>query len=134
MGYWSLRSSERGLKLLSISWMNCLMVLSLRSSERGLKYFDIVDKKLKAMSLRSSERGLKSAYPEHQFDSYKSLRSSERGLKYVIRSQIIKYYTVAPFVGAWIEIPCIYGAIFKPSLSLRSSERGLKYTYPYIHP
>ena len=76
-----------------------------------------------------------------------SLRSSERGLKFPLPLQVQHLYTVAPFVGAWIEISKYSERLFivlvapfvgawiemgtpttvaGMALSLRSSERGLK--------
>ena len=54
-----------------------------------------------------------------------SLRSSERGLKFHFLSPSGGALCVAPFVGAWIEIP-LSSIIYIFIMSLRSSERGLK--------
>ena len=56
---------------------------------------------------------------------YTSLPSWERGLKSVSKVLCVKSYSVAPFVGAWIEIRCIVLMQFR-SRSLPSWERGLK--------
>ena len=64
---------------------------------------------------------------EYDTDVEASLLSWERGLKLPNATQLIKSASVAPLVGAWIEID-----IMSPSstdfLSLLSWERGLKYT------
>ena len=56
----------------------------------------------------------------------KSLPSRERGLKLRIVCRLISSKCVAPFAGAWIEIPD--GRLQRPELlrSLPSRERGLK--------
>ena len=55
-----------------------------------------------------------------------SLRSSERGLKSELANDSTDDVTVAPFVGAWIEIKIGEANNFIYISSLRSSERGLK--------
>ena len=54
-----------------------------------------------------------------------SLPSRERGLKSALKSSSFRAKCVAPFAGAWIEIP---KSIVSPliSRSLPSRERGLK--------
>ena len=58
-------------------------------------------------SLRSSERGLKSMEQDLSEGEKESLRSSERGLKYWGDDVVLRWATVAPFVGAWIEIDAL---------------------------
>ncbi len=80
----------------------------------------------------------------------RSLRSSERGLKCRMIDGKTVDDTVAPFVGAWIEMLedlewnvdddvapfvgawieiLLYPQLINQFTSLRSSERGLKYSY-----
>ena len=54
-----------------------------------------------------------------------SLPSRERGLKLVDDGTGAGVVFVAPFTGAWIEIPCMVSAM-RVSWSLPSRERGLK--------
>ena len=108
------------------------------------------------MSLRSSERGLKYKRNPLKHPRITSLRSSERGLKFKTMNTVNTKFTVAPFVGAWIEINvdrlhlaklCVapfvgawieieqLGQLEKMLASLRSSERGLKsLVYEFKHP
>ena len=55
-----------------------------------------------------------------------SLPSWERGLKYTGRSNVFTQLSVAPLVGAWIEIIEFLLLLFS-MMSLPSWERGLKY-------
>ena len=55
-----------------------------------------------------------------------SLLSWERGLKYTYVTKITNADTVAPLVGAWIEIINLASTVLG-SPSLLSWERGLKY-------
>ena len=72
--------------LLSVLYKNkqifCAILLSLLSWERGLKYGKTVDKLF----------------------LYESLLSWERGLKFHTFRFTLRLSTVAPLVGAWIEI------------------------------
>ena len=63
----------------------------------------------------------KTAFPCRQ-----SLPSRERGLKYNVYLDDGDNVYVAPFAGAWIEMPS--GTVYRVSLmmSLPSRERGLK--------
>ena len=56
---------------------------------------------------------------------WRSLPSRERGLKFDIHSPSRVMRKVAPFTGAWIEIPRWAGRS-PPRSSLPSRERGLK--------
>ena len=56
-------------------------------------------------SLRSPERGLKLSICASLRCVQKSLRSPERGLKYIYSNRYCQSSHVAPFAGAWIEIP-----------------------------
>ena len=99
---------------------------SLLSWERGLKLTWC--KHLynsPAWSLLSWERGLKCAWFISCFLTFSSLLSWERGLKYHIYYLIYYNCTVAPLVGAWIEIVVI-SPLLTAFLSLLSWERGLK--------
>ena len=100
-----------------------------------------------ATSLRSSERGLKYNCMSYIGYANRSLRSSERGLKCRMIDGKTVDDTVAPFVGAWIEMLedlewnvdddvapfvgawieiLLYPQLINQFMSLRSSERGLK--------
>ena len=57
------------------------------------------------MSLPSRERGLKSPTIMYKTRYNKSLPSRERGLKWKNNIRLDKTQFVAPFAGAWIEIP-----------------------------
>ena len=123
---------------------------SLRSSERGLKYYAKYLTPVVRESLRSSERGLKYNCMSYIGYANRSLRSSERGLKCRMIDGKTVDDTVAPFVGAWIEMLedlewnvdddvapfvgawieiLLYPQLINQFTSLRSSERGLKYSY-----
>ena len=76
-------------------------------------------------SLPSRERGLKYNETYVFITDSMSLPSRERGLKSALKSSSFRAKCVAPFAGAWIEIP---KSIVSPliSRSLPSRERGLK--------
>ncbi|MCT6901550.1 MAG: hypothetical protein M3Z40_10955, partial [Bifidobacterium sp.] len=59
-----------------------------------------------------------------------SLPSRERGLKYIQVSRNETVAKVAPFTGAWIEIPSLPDANDIAAESLPSRERGLKSADP----
>ena len=77
-------------------------------------------------SLPSWERGLKLWGVDFDLDQLKSLPSWERGLKSALHPLTLLVATVAPLVGAWIEIFINVNCIWKPE-SLPSWERGLKF-------
>ena len=56
------------------------------------------------MSLPLWERGLKSYFAENFWAGVRSLPLWERGLKSVISKSKLAPISVAPLVGAWIEI------------------------------
>ena len=56
-------------------------------------------------SLPSRERGLKYVFGHRLDPLVRSLPSRERGLKYKQPARTLQEITVAPFTGAWIEIP-----------------------------
>ena len=86
----------------------CIILLSLPSRERGLKSFFDYSNDLTSRSLPSRERGLKLFYHYNNRQFHQSLPSRERGLKsYVIAAFTARAF-VAPFAGAWIEIPPMY--------------------------
>ena len=60
---------------------------------------------LAAMSLPSRERGLKFSLPLFVNNGIRSLPSRERGLKSLKDITNKTIADVAPFAGAWIEIP-----------------------------
>ena len=121
---------------------------SLPSWERGLKSRQKLLINLKQSSLPSWERGLKLLQSCMHCYHYTSLPSWERGLKLHPRRSALCRSTVAPLVGAWIEIlldiipiiviivaPLVGAWIEIPfadtiekfsKLSLPSWERGLK--------
>ena len=53
--------------------------------------------------------------------------SRVRGLKYYLRHDAEVLHTVAPFTGAWIEIPCHQRIDLARRLSHPSRVRGLKW-------
>ncbi len=73
------------------------------------------------MSLPSWERGLKFNTIGINADWIRSLPSWERGLKYLSVHRILNCISVAPLVGAWIEIP---KKRLKVQAVLRRSPRG----------
>ena len=77
-------------------------------------------------SLLSWERGLKCVIETKLKRVIKSLLSWERGLKYHVLSCCLHCLSVAPLVGAWIEINSPV-AIIALTMSLLSWERGLKF-------
>ena len=83
-------------------------------------------------SLPSWERGLK--YHRSTDNGYvsKSLPSWERGLKYGIHDQDLFQQTVAPLVGARIEIIPNTDPLINGNPSLPSWERGLKSDAPEL--
>ena len=92
---------------IEIQEWTCYIIIhtSLRSSERGLKFVSLVLISLMMLpSLRSSERGLKFGKYNSYDDALLSLRSSERGLKSFKDNTKLQNIIVAPFVGAWIEM------------------------------
>ena len=56
------------------------------------------------MSLPSWERGLKSGVKQQDTMAFTSPPSWERGLKFTGPRDILNRITVAPLVGAWIEM------------------------------
>ena len=76
-------------------------------------------------SLPSRERGLKYASRRHADRKVRSLPSRERGLKSNPRAPMMKFQTVAPFTGAWIEMGWMLDQV-QAKRSLPSRERGLK--------
>ncbi len=123
----SLPSQERGLKFQRFGLV-AGTVESLPSRERGLKSLRSCRYTLRTASLPSRERGLKYyTYPNAKSNEESlSLPSRERGLKSRPPLSLQLQQTVAPFTGAWIEMPAkIFSSL--PSLSLPSRERGLKY-------
>ena len=100
--------------------------LSLPTRERGLKYIMSQNSALLRESLPTRERGLKSfpaggLRPQHQL----SLPTRERGLKYLPDMHRRKFKRVAPYAGAWIEIPD-FPRNTEHQGSLPTRERGLK--------
>ena len=77
-------------------------------------------------SLPSRERGLKYYPAAVQTTGCKSLPSRERGLKFRDGLADVCRTDVAPFAGAWIEIPVISQLSRTVVWSLPSRERGLK--------
>ena len=61
-----------------------------------------------------------------------SLLSWERGLKFTAPGRLEKQQSVAPLVGAWIEILVSFGLEYPPP-SLLSWERGLKLKNQYAY-
>ncbi len=59
---------------------------------------------------------------------YQSLPLWERGLKFVVFKAIYELASVAPLVGAWIEIVVMDVNLYTPTASLPLWERGLKFT------
>ena len=57
--------------------------------------------------------------------------SRVRGLKYYLRHDAEVLHTVAPFTGAWIEIPCHQRIDLARRLSHPSRVRGLK-SIPFV--
>ena len=55
-------------------------------------------------SLPSRERGLKYGKDKMEHAKTRSLPSRERGLKFGHNLLLLRFYQVAPFTGAWIEI------------------------------
>ena len=78
--------------------------MSLPSWECGLKYFWSIWRALQMMSLPSWECGLKWERSTAPTDLPWSLPSWECGLKFLFRLYWLWVYSVAPFVGVWIEI------------------------------
>ena len=76
-------------------------------------------------SLPLWERGLKYLLSRRSKNGKKSLPLWERGLKFVIQLEIRFELTVAPFVGAWVEIQVSF-SFFVVKASLPLWERGLK--------
>ena len=99
----SLPSWERGLKSF-FHPCNMYMGQSLPSWERGLKLSSASSLTVTNQSLPSWERGLKCLYPPSLVHPQKSLPSWERGLKFCDKRVLRICITVAPFVGAWIEM------------------------------
>ena len=61
------------------------------------------------MSLLAWERGLKLTLVISGAIVVKSLLAWERGLKYSVKSRLYIWDSVAPCVGAWIEIHLMIG-------------------------
>ena len=78
------------------------------------------------LSLLSWERGLKFPFPFPHLRLDLSLLSWERGLKSVLLRYRMRGGSVAPLVGAWIEIYLPPAFNLLQLLSLLSWERGLK--------
>ena len=77
-------------------------------------------------SLLSWERGLKYFLRMCQGYVIQSLLSWERGLKSMKKTKGAVVFTVAPLVGAWIEIRLFIHLTTDAAVSLLSWERGLK--------
>ena len=78
---------------------------SLPSRERGLKFIIAETMLDEPWSLPSRERGLKLALLNDGPYRHGSLPSRERGLKLMGNGMWAKGHSVAPFTGAWIEMP-----------------------------
>ena len=104
------------------------MLFRSRSSERGLKYWgdDVVLRW--ATSLRSSERGLKCRMIDGKTVDDTVAPFVGAWIEMLEDLEWNVDDDVAPFVGAWIEI-LLYPQLINQFTSLRSSERGLKYSY-----
>ena len=100
----SLPSRERGLKYRKLL-SSFGGTRSLPSRERGLKCTRGTREPGSRSSLPSRERGLKSTGNIFGVFAYESLPSRERGLKFLAEIAHIQNAVVAPFAGAWIEIP-----------------------------
>ena len=103
----------------------CDFSWSLPSWERGLKFTDMFGQHSNDESLPSWERGLKCKWLIKTGWTIESLPSWERGLKSEIYRIIGEEHSVAPLVGAWIEIQA-WNPLWQASASLPSWERGLK--------
>ena len=79
-------------------------IVSLPSWERGLKFVPLSLSVPFVLSLPSWERGLKSQTALHGIPTTWSLPSWERGLKSTWWDTGVDVISVAPLVGAWIEI------------------------------
>ena len=100
----SLPSRERGLKFSALR-RPAGDRLSLPSRERGLKYHYPNEQGGVTWSLPSRERGLKFEKGMTVWNNPESLPSRERGLKSAAHPVRVTPQVVAPFTGAWIEIP-----------------------------
>ena len=78
---------------------------SLPSRERGLKLCHGLLTRPLCLSLPSRERGLKLCHGLLTRPLCLSLPSRERGLKSSSHKHMVAYKRVAPFTGAWIEMP-----------------------------
>ena len=101
--YGSLPSWERGLKFINgnsyVLWGTVAPFVGAWIEINGQYLRAYGDK-----SLPSWERGLKSEASSSDSPNRMSLPSWERGLKYCDASAILQEVSVAPFVGAWIEM------------------------------
>ena len=93
------------------AWIEMLLISytsgissSLRSSERGLKLPPLDVRWHEIPSLRSSERGLKSGYQQENSGQDSVAPFVGAWIEMAIAVDLIRELIVAPFVGAWIEI------------------------------
>ena len=118
---------------ISVACLFCMHQLqSLRSPERGLKL--IVDTSSQCVHVVAPFAGawIEILPSSHLQLIYYVAPFAGAWIEIHLCSLCLFSFSVAPFAGAWIEIPCIYGAIFEPR-SLRSPERGLKYSPRTLH-
>ena len=101
---------------------NVLLPKSLPTWERGLKFQPVLQQALVVPSLPTWERGLKSEYQPALSLSLLSLPTWERGLKCLWSVAECRGKTVAPYMGAWIEIEILTNAMYQQySRSLHGS-------------
>ena len=100
----SLPSWERGLKLHNL-YQSLQSILVAPLVGAWIEIHTNPSPRKNTVSLPSWERGLKCKLKQKAYLANKSLPSWERGLKFVGRFQPVRCNSVAPLVGAWIEIP-----------------------------
>ena len=115
--------------LLSVLYKNkqifCAILLSLLSWERGLKYIILFGACRLVVSLLSWERGLKLLLSCAEASSSTVAPLVGAWIEIPVLSNTLPSDIVAPLVGAWIEI-AIQRGFDNQAVSLLSWERGLK--------